>query len=235
MSFACVPVISWWKDYLHVVSIELVTGEQSVAKDAPPTHSSPPGGCHRSKEKLWRPPGASESWNNMICTIYYAGAQSWAPWRWVLFCPQRPANDLQVRKSPLVHTSSNYHPCLLRSMTMIPSALDFWTEPAPGRTTDINIPPEGLASVKVAKIFDVWNICPSYFDIWIEIFVSIDCGLIVDFLVYVYIDQEHIWSIFDTYDIWNVMYKHRYWFFDEKAWLEEKEISYSIMIEDLGP
>merc|ERR1712154_401886 len=47
------------------------------------------------------------------------------------------------------------------------TALDFWTEPAPGRTTDINIPPEGLASVK--------------------------------------------------------------------AWLEEKEISFSIMIEDLGP
>ena len=52
MSFACVPVISWWEDNLHVVSIELVTGEQSVAKDAPPTHSSPPGGCHRPKEKL---------------------------------------------------------------------------------------------------------------------------------------------------------------------------------------
>merc|ERR1712130_687977 len=56
---------------------------------------------------------------------------------------------------------------VLRDLQMTSNALDFWTEPAPGRTTDINIPPEGLASVK--------------------------------------------------------------------AWLEEKGISYSIMIEDLGP
>merc|ERR1712055_1061369 len=56
---------------------------------------------------------------------------------------------------------------VLRDLQMTSNALDFWTEPAPGRTTDINIPPEGLASVK--------------------------------------------------------------------AWLEEKEISFSIMIEDLGP
>lgn len=56
---------------------------------------------------------------------------------------------------------------VLRDLQMTSNALDFWTEPAPSRTTDINIPPEGLASVK--------------------------------------------------------------------AWLEEKGISYSIMIEDLGP
>merc|ERR1711934_236539 len=56
---------------------------------------------------------------------------------------------------------------VLRDLQMTSNALDFWTEPAPGRTTDINIPPEGLPSVK--------------------------------------------------------------------AWLEEKGISYSIMIEDLGP
>merc|ERR1711936_149991 len=56
---------------------------------------------------------------------------------------------------------------VLRDLQMTSNALDFWTEPAPGRTTDINIPPEGLASVK--------------------------------------------------------------------AWLEEKGISFSIMIEDLGP
>merc|ERR1712212_731027 len=56
---------------------------------------------------------------------------------------------------------------VLRDLQMTSNALDFWTEPAPGRTTDINIPPEGLASVKV--------------------------------------------------------------------WLEEKGISYSVMIEDLGP
>merc|ERR1712130_579419 len=56
---------------------------------------------------------------------------------------------------------------VLRDLQMTSNALDFWTEPAPGKTTDINIPPEGLASVK--------------------------------------------------------------------AWLEEKGISYSIMIEDLGP
>merc|ERR1712045_867915 len=56
---------------------------------------------------------------------------------------------------------------VLRDLQMTSNALDFWTEPAPDRTTDINIPPEGLASVK--------------------------------------------------------------------AWLEEKGISYSIMIEDLGP
>jgi len=56
---------------------------------------------------------------------------------------------------------------VLRDLQMTSNALDFWTEPAPGRTTDINIPPEGLASVK--------------------------------------------------------------------AWLEEKGISFNIMIEDLGP
>merc|ERR1712117_474004 len=56
---------------------------------------------------------------------------------------------------------------VLRDLQMTSNALDFWTEPAPGRTTDINIPPEGLASVK--------------------------------------------------------------------AWLEEKGVSFSIMIEDLGP
>merc|ERR1712203_396474 len=37
---------------------------------------------------------------------------------------------------------------VLRDLQMTSNALDFWTEPAPGRTTDINIPPEGLASVK---------------------------------------------------------------------------------------
>merc|ERR1711963_1350970 len=56
---------------------------------------------------------------------------------------------------------------VLRDLQMTSNALDFWREPAPGKTTDINIPPEGLDAVK--------------------------------------------------------------------AWLEEKGISYSIMIEDLGP
>jgi len=56
---------------------------------------------------------------------------------------------------------------VLRDLQMTSNALDFWREPAPGQTTDINIPPEGLDAVK--------------------------------------------------------------------AWLEEKGISYSIMIEDLGP
>merc|ERR1712012_1130379 len=56
---------------------------------------------------------------------------------------------------------------VLRDLQMTSNALDFWREPAPGQTTDINIPPEGLDAFK--------------------------------------------------------------------AWLEQKGISYSIMIEDLGP
>ena len=48
---------------------------------------------------------------------------------------------------------------------LISSALDFWTEPAPGRTTDINIPPEGLASVKVMSLIPCFLQLISYFDI----------------------------------------------------------------------
>ena len=36
----------------------IVTGQQSVAEDASSPHPSPLGGCHRSEEKLRRPPGA---------------------------------------------------------------------------------------------------------------------------------------------------------------------------------
>lgn len=37
----------------------IVTGQQFVAEDASSPHPSPLGGCHRSEEKLRRPPGAA--------------------------------------------------------------------------------------------------------------------------------------------------------------------------------
>merc|ERR1712212_1133859 len=48
---------------------------------------------------------------------------------------------------------------VLRGLQMTSNALDFWTEPAPGRTTDINIPPEGLASVKVWRDEKAGRLC----------------------------------------------------------------------------
>ena len=53
-----VPVISWWEDYLCTSFHTTVTGQQSVAEDASSPPPSPLGGCHRSEEKLRRPPGA---------------------------------------------------------------------------------------------------------------------------------------------------------------------------------
>ena len=45
--------------FISWLLLEIVTGQQSVAKDAPSPHPSTLGSCHRSEEKLWRTPGRS--------------------------------------------------------------------------------------------------------------------------------------------------------------------------------
>ena len=53
MSFTCASELSLEREvYLFWLLLEIVTGQQSVAKDAPSPHPSTLGSCHCSEEKL---------------------------------------------------------------------------------------------------------------------------------------------------------------------------------------